>query len=231
MATSPNPQKTDFTLDVLGRFVCNGLDEALRSTDKSLRPDARPFDVIVVGGGSFGGILAQHMFSGDKTHSRRILVLDGGPFLLPEHVQNLPMMGITAPGPEEKDPGVLREQVWGLPWQSKVKTGFPGLAYCVGGRSVFWGGWSPQLLDTATDAEMPRDKWPGGVVDDLNNRYFREAAEQIGTTQTNDFIHGLLHRAMRRQLFDGINASQVTEAIPLGELPLHLDKVPVNRKE
>jgi choline dehydrogenase-like flavoprotein len=231
MATSPNPQKTDFTLDVLGRFVCNGLDEALRSIDKSQRPDARPFDVIVAGGGSFGGVLAQHLFSGDKTRSRRILVLDGGPFLLPEHVQNLPMMGITAPGPIEQDPGVLREQVWGLPWQSKVKTGFPGLAYCVGGRSVFWGGWSPQLLDTATDTEMPRDKWPTAVVDDLNNRYFREAAEQIGTTQTNDFIHGLLHRAMRRQLFDGINNGKVTEAIPLGELPLHLDNVAVNRRE
>src|SRR5829696_9456597 len=90
VATTAFPQTTDFSRDVLGRYVCNGLDEALRSTDKSLRPDARPFDVIVVGAGSFGGILAQHMFSGDKTHSRRILVLDGGPFLLPEHVQNLP---------------------------------------------------------------------------------------------------------------------------------------------
>jgi len=231
MATNSSPQKTDFSLDVLGRFICNGLDEALASANQNLRSDARPFDVIVIGGGSFGGVLAQHIFSDDQTHSRRILVLDSGPFLLPEHVQNLPMMGITAPGPVEQDPGFLREQVWGLAWRSNVKTGFPGLAYCVGGRSVFWGGWSPQLLDTTTDTEMPRDKWPAIVVDDLNNRYFREAAEQIGVTQTNDFIHGALHRAMRRQLFDGIGNGDVTEAIPTAELPLHLDNVPANRRE
>ncbi len=229
--TSPTPQKTDFTLDVVGRFVCNGLDEAIRSTDRSQRADARPFDVVVIGGGSFGGVLAQHMFSADTTHSRRILVLDSGPMLIPEHVQNLPMMGMTAPGPIEQDPGVLREQVWGLAWRSNVKTGFPGLAYCVGGRSVFWGGWSPQLLDTATDTEMPRTKWPTNVVDDLNNKYFRDAAEQIGTTETNDFIHGPLHNAMRRQLFDGINANKVAEAIPLNELPLHLENVPANKRE
>ena len=229
--TSRDPQKTDFALDVLGRFICNGLDEARDSMNTGLRPDARPFDVIVVGGGSFGGVLAQHMFSADKTHSRRILVLDSGPFLLPEHVQNLPMVGISAPGPVENDPGVLREQVWGLAWRSNVKAGFPGLAYCVGGRSVFWGGWSPQLLDTANDTEMPKAKWPSSVVDDLNKRYFGEAAEQIGTTETNDFIHGALHEAMRRQLFDGIGAGKVTEAIPLGQLPLHLQNVPPSLKE
>ena len=34
MATSPAPQTTDFTPDVLGRYVCNCLDEVLRSADK-----------------------------------------------------------------------------------------------------------------------------------------------------------------------------------------------------
>src|SRR5262249_19825420 len=229
--TTQGPQKTDFSLDVLGRFICNGLDEALLSTNKNLRPDARPFDVIVIGGGSFGGVIAQHIFSGASSHGGRILVLEGGPFLLPAHVQNLPMVGITAPGPVENDPGFLREQVWGLAWRSNVKTGFPGLAYCVGGRSVFWGGWSPQLLDTDNDTEMPRDRWPDAVVSDLNARYVRQAAEQIGVTETNDFIHGKLHTSMRRQLFDGIKNQEVTEAIPTNELPLHLDDVPDKKKE
>ena len=48
MPTNPNPMTTDFSRDVLGRYVCNGLDEALRSADRT-RPDARPFDVIVIG--------------------------------------------------------------------------------------------------------------------------------------------------------------------------------------
>ena len=29
MATATSPQKTDFSLDVLGRYACNGFDEAL----------------------------------------------------------------------------------------------------------------------------------------------------------------------------------------------------------
>ena len=59
MPTNTTPQTTDFTRDVLGRYVCNGLDEALRSTDPTvMRQDgrgqieARDFDVIVVGGGN-----------------------------------------------------------------------------------------------------------------------------------------------------------------------------------
>jgi hypothetical protein len=48
MATSPTPQYTDFSKDVLGRYVCNGLDEATRST--SGRPDARPFDINIIDG-------------------------------------------------------------------------------------------------------------------------------------------------------------------------------------
>ena len=37
--------------------------------------------------------LAEHLFVTDTTRSRRILVLEAGPFVLPEHVQNMPFMG------------------------------------------------------------------------------------------------------------------------------------------
>jgi choline dehydrogenase-like flavoprotein len=237
MATAKKPQETDFTRDVLGRYICNGLDEALNSMNKnSQRPDgspqndARPFDIIVIGGGSFGPVFAQHLFFQDKTRSHRILVLEAGPLVLSEHVQNLPVLGLNPPPPTETDPGVPRAEIWGLPWASDVKYGFPGLAYCIGGRSVFFGGWSPQLLDTPTDTEMPTDKWPQEVVDDLNNRYFAEAAAQIGTDESNDFIDGPMHRALRQQLFDGINAGDVSEAIPLADLPLHVKVKPGTSK-
>jgi hypothetical protein len=36
--TSTSPQNTDFSRDILGRYTCNGLDEALQSTDTSVRP-------------------------------------------------------------------------------------------------------------------------------------------------------------------------------------------------
>ncbi|MDQ3185339.1 MAG: DUF1080 domain-containing protein [Pseudomonadota bacterium] len=234
--TTNKPQTTDFTKDVLGRYINNGLDEALNSTsqngrrpDGSPTNDARPFNVIVIGGGSFGPVFAQHLFSKDQTHSHRILVLDAGSLLLTEHVQNYPPLGLGVPPPTETDPFVPRNEVWGLPWRaepSKVPQGFPGLAYCLGGRSLYFGGWSPQLLNTATDTEMPPERWPASVVDDLNDKYFAEAAQQIGTNQTNDFISGAMHDALRRQLFDGIRNNKVPGAIKLADLPLHLDVPP-----
>ena len=202
MPTSPTSQNTDFTRDVLGRYVCNGLDEALASSDPSLNPNARPFDVIVVGGGSFGPILAQHLLYADQARSRRTLVLEAGRLMLTEHVQNLPVLGLNVPGPVSVDPGVARAEVWGMPWRTDVPFGFPGLAYCLGGRSVYFGGWSPQLLPSETPAV-----WPAAVLADLNgplpgggDGYFRQASEQIGTTTTNDFIFGELHTALRAQL-------------------------------
>jgi choline dehydrogenase-like flavoprotein len=210
--TSQTVQYTDFSKDILGRYICNGLDEALRSTTG--RADAKPFDIIIIGGGSFGGALAQHLLYSDKSRAHRILLLEAGPFALAEHVQNLPTLGLAAPGPTTIDPGVPRAEVWGLPWRTDVPKGFPGLAYCIGGRSLFWGGWSPELLD----AEMPANRWPAQVVSDLKGRYFAEAGIQIGVDQTNDFIFGDMHEALRKLLFDGL--ASVDDAIPLAQLPV-----------
>ena len=216
MASNKTAQLTDFTLDVLGRYLCNGFDEAMHSIDKNAsRPDgspqsdARPFNAIVIGGGSFGGILAQHLMYADQTNSYRILVLEAGRYSLPEHFQNLPLNGQPS-------------EMWGLPWRSNVPGGFPGLAYTVGGRSLFFGGWSPRLLDDEIAS------WPANAVADLQQRYFDEAAKQIGADASNDFMHGDMHVALRQLLADGINGGHVRHAIPLAELPLHLSNPPEN---
>src|SRR5918995_5358914 len=95
MPTSTRPQRTDFSLDISGRYCCNGLDEALAS----IGPGARPFDLIIVGGGSFGAALAQDLFANDQAQVHRILVLEGGPLTLPEHVQNMPLQWLGVPPP------------------------------------------------------------------------------------------------------------------------------------
>lgn len=191
-------QSTDFTRDVTGRYVCNRLDEALASADPARHPDARPFDVIVLGGGTFGSVLAAHLFNRDVTHAHRILVLEAGPMVFTEHVQNQPML--------------TTNEVWGVPWNSDSprtwNQQFPGLAFCVGGRSLFWGGWSPYFLDS----ELASPPWPAPVVRDLtqpvadlgNISYLDQAARQIGTAATNDFISGPLHTVLRDTLFAGL---------------------------
>jgi hypothetical protein len=202
MTTHATAQGTDFTRDVIGRYVCNGFDEALASTDRSRHPDARPFDLIVLGGGTFGPVLASHLFTRDVTHAHRILVLEAGPVVFTEHVQNQPMLSTN--------------EVWGVPWNSDSPKGwnqqFPGLAFCVGGRSLFWGGWSPYFIDS----ELPSPPWPAGVVEDLTQpvvpvgtrqlSYLDEAAEQIGTAATNDFVFGPLHSVLRDVLFTGLKS-------------------------
>ncbi|HEY5811608.1 MAG TPA: hypothetical protein VIT23_03025, partial [Terrimicrobiaceae bacterium] len=182
------PENTTFTRDVLGRYVCNTLQEALDSTANG----GNPFDVIVIGGGSFGGVFANRLFNLDSLlRQHRILVLEGGLFLVPEHVQNLPSIGNLFP------------EVKKVPWQNSAASPsltFPGLAYCLAGRSLFWGGWSPQL----TASELA--SWPAEIVKDLNDAHFPEARRQIGTDAANDFIFGPLHTSLRTRLFSGINA-------------------------
>src|SRR5215470_12413716 len=143
-------ERTTFSQDVLGRYTLNTWQEAMDSVTPVDRLDGRPFDLVIVGGGSFGGALAHHLFMNDTSHAHRILVLEAGPFVLPEHFQNLPLPGFGPAGPTETDPHVLRNEVWGLPWRSPVAGGFTGLAYCLGGRSVFFGGWAPELLEAET---------------------------------------------------------------------------------
>ena len=121
MATCKTAQLTDFTQDVLGRYMCNGFDEAMHSMDKNgQRPDgtpqsdARPFNAIIIGGGSFGGVLAQHLLYADETNSYRILVLEAGRHSLPEHFQNLPLQ--RQPTPREL--GLGMQPAIGQRWRS-----------------------------------------------------------------------------------------------------------------
>src|SRR5207247_821809 len=147
---------TAFSKDDSGRWVYNTVEEAKTG----------PVDVLVVGGGSFGGILASELFAletagalgpqppspiadqagnqanarGEPAHApHRIVVLEAGPHGLPEHIQNLPAGLDISLGQNFRDE--LIKPASNTPWTGNVS--FPGLAFVVGGRSLFWGGWSP----------------------------------------------------------------------------------------
>src|SRR5687767_7003222 len=126
VATPPRVevQRTTLALDALGRYICSQWDEAVGS-------GGPPFAAVVIGAGMYGAYGAQKMSKLGKTNGRRVLLLESGPFLLPEHVQNLARIGLNVPPPipPSTDSGATRELVWGVPWRGNVD--FPGLAYCV----------------------------------------------------------------------------------------------------
>ena len=202
-------QQTTFSQDLLGRFICNTLAEVTAA--------AINFDVVVIGAGMFGGYFAAQLYRLGAANNRRILVLDAGAYLLPSHSQNLPQQTggqISAPGVRLRDTGT-QNVVWGMPWITAsthpANKGFPGLAYCIGGRSLFWGGWSPRL--TAADLA----NWPASVVTYLttpsgpNTRSAYDHTElEIGVASlgaggvldyTTDYIRNTaLHQALKNAL-------------------------------
>src|SRR3989442_7787118 len=127
---------TPFTLDTMGRFLANTLQEAIDSSHQTIGESRRDFDVIVVGGGSFGSVLAERLFLNDSTHSYRILVLEAGPFVFPAHTQNLPVLGGAADmvRPRGADTAPWRPGHQGLHYH--------GAIYAGGWRVPSFGGWS-----------------------------------------------------------------------------------------
>ena len=170
-------QETEFAPDVLGRYICNTWDEATQNGGVA-------FDAVVIGAGMFGAYCAEKIY---RHSNSRVLVLDAGCLLVTEHVQNLSRIGLNSGGvvmveSNNQDPGP-RERVWGSPWRSK--TPFPGLAYCLGGRSLYWGGWAPRL----TPADLAQ--WPNDTTTFLQGAY-ESTERETGVFDKTDYISGPL---------------------------------------
>src|SRR5215216_4735051 len=77
--------RTTFSIDLIGRYVCNTWDEAINLGGPS-------YDVVVIGAGMFGGYCAEkiYRFAKEAGKTPRILVLDAGSLLLTQHEQNYP---------------------------------------------------------------------------------------------------------------------------------------------
>jgi len=223
LISGPNParddvQQTAFTYDVVGRYICNNWQEITAAQGSG----AYPFDVVVIGAGMFGAYCAEKLYRLGSASALRILLLDAGAFLLQSHIQNLPQqLGGKVGGPSylrtRDDASGAQNVIWGMPWISNE--GFPGLAYCIGGRSLFWGGWSPPL----TDADLAN--WPNDTTAYLKSADgYPKTAEEIGTATTTDFI-------TKSSLFNALT-NAVNAAIPLdgitevNEAPLAVQGMP-----
>ncbi|GIK07127.1 hypothetical protein Aspvir_002782 [Aspergillus viridinutans] len=113
-----------------------------RNVDTTVR-----YDVIVVGSGMGGGVLASALADAGK----RVLILEAGSLLFPTHIGNLPRRLLI---------GLFQKHIWSL-WedfkvinynnvQGSVYEG--GQGFNLGGRSIFWGSFIPTLAGWELDA-------------------------------------------------------------------------------
>ena len=122
--------------------------------------EEQQFDYIIIGSAFCGYAFAQRVLA--KRPETRILMLERGPFFLPEHFQNLPLpYQQTLGGLSETFPWTLSLQTHNgryIKWQH-------GMVPFFGGRSIMWSAWCPR----PTPEEMT--DWPAEVIAAAQRNY------------------------------------------------------------
>lgn len=143
------------------------------------------YDVIVVGSGVGGGILAEQLV--DLKAGQTVLVLELGSYLFPSHVSNLPRQHILG--------AQVIKHVWQLffsgnfrstPYVNEADSLYRGgLGYNLGGRSIFWGGFAP----TMREYEFEKGAWPDVVKDEMLNNFFEKSRTlmKVGKPRDSEF--------------------------------------------
>lgn len=123
------------------------------------------FDVIVVGSGVGGGIVAEQL----ADLGADVLVLEAGSLLFPTHIANLP---------RQHQVGKFDKHLWGLfdefrvvNYEAPDSNYEGGQTFNLGGRSVFWGGFIPRM----TWWEL--EPWPEPVRWHLENAGYQRAED------------------------------------------------------
>jgi choline dehydrogenase-like flavoprotein len=172
------------------------------------------FDAIVIGGGMYGAYCAHQIWR----RGGKVLLLEAGPFFLSEHGQNLARdLGFDAPDailPTDPQAQVTRKEVWGTPWRGNQI--FPGLAFCVGGKSLFWGGWSPRLTDDAlSDYPLQAKQWLDKTYERVELQLGVTTLDSTGkTVVTTGFIDETGPGGLTQQLRQAIDKAIVDGRVP-----------------
>jgi hypothetical protein len=162
----------------------------------------RRFDHVIVGGGCVGTVLAASLL--DRDPQARVLVLEQGPWLLGEHVQDL--------APETQ---ALMDTAVATPWRASGDLVLAAQIPYVGGRAQFWSGWTPQPRPEQLRA------WPAPVVRDLD-RHWADARELLGvhTAPQQGSAYGRLHESVRERLWQALPGCP---GLALPATPMQLD--------
>ena len=110
----------------------------LKNRDLAASPQPPPattdtaceWDYVVIGPGCTGSIAARKIL--ERQPGARLLLLEQGPFLLPDHVQNL--QSLYQP---------IMSAATASPWLSNGDLEIVGQLSYLGGRTLFWSGSSP----------------------------------------------------------------------------------------
>ena len=201
----PDIQRTTFSVDGLGRFICNTWDEILDAQSGG------QFDIVIVGSGMYGAYTAAKLFEqgrrmGNDQDAPRVLVLESGPFLITEHIQNLTRRSTDLASLVAEDlvePGQTND------------VSFVKHSRCLGGKSLFWGGWAPryQPEDLQKLDQDGHRLWPQEVEDYLFQTGWRGgyaySEQEMGVYPVQDFISGPLYEALKSRAEDVISNDHV----------------------
>ncbi len=142
-----------------------------RYFEPAVAPTDQPYDVIIVGSGIGGGILADEV----SDLGFRVLVLEAGGLLFPTHVANLPRR-------HRLDRNQVIKHIWELwgDFQSKqyeklANNDYDGAyGFNLGGRSLFWGAFIPRMTSWELDFWGQDVKWA------LEDVYYQRAEDVLG---------------------------------------------------
>jgi len=166
------------------------MNEIDRLYFKSFNEISGDFDYVVVGAGAYGTSFAHKVLELDD--KARVLVIEKGTYLIPEHIQNLPPAYVK-----------LNQEAGIEPWKNVGEKGLhfmPQIPY-VGGRALFWNAWIPQPnLEELID-------WPQDAIDNLRF-YWNYVGDFVGrryslTAPGNDNQN--LTEFVRHILFEGLD--------------------------
>ncbi len=154
---------------------------------KEAREDTS-YDYVIVGSGFCALAFAERALKNQP--ASRILIVERGPFFLPEHFQNLPL-------PFKQTLGGLSET---FPWTLSATTALGldggyirwqhGMVPFFGGRSTLWSAWCPR------PSAMEMDGWPAETMQAARENF--AAAEKLLRVKPADQIDSGKDAAQRR---------------------------------
>ena len=178
----------------MGRFLCNTLQEA-RTARPEPWPDSRGFDVIVIGGGTFGSVVAEHCSSPTGRTA-------GGSSCSRPGRSSCPSTCRTCPSWAARP--IMR-----VPWVNHPALNYPGSS-CHRRAVAHLGRLVARTARRRNDRLAAAGARPRLRARNTSSRRGR----QIGVKETNDFIYGPLHTALRKQLHAGLKAAGQRDGSP-----------------